>query len=472
MTLLGLELSDAGIMAAAGSFAELLAIDGQATESPGFALPQKNGLLVGKVAESKAHLFPRQILNHFWDRLDTEPIEQHRRYGPQNNAEIVYSHLALIRQQIQKHGDQIVMAVPGFYDREQLGLILGITQELSLPVKGFVPMALAASSVACPHKMLLYLDIHLHRIEVIYLKQGEHLTIEDSVTATQKGLIRLYREWVDAIAQEFVRTTRFDPLHQATSEQELHDRLPGILSQLQQNPTLIFEINGGAARYNITLKRDLITRKAEPIYAELNRLIARIRNKHPKDKPAVVLQVSHRLTRLPGCREMLATIKDAQIIELDRGAGAYGVLGIWNRLSDQHSSKNVSFFTSRPWQPSHREYDQLPSGKRVTEPLPTHLLYRSIAYPITENPLIIGREMGTGNTGVHIYGQTAGNCARHCSVELQGREIVLNDFSTDGTFVNGIRVNGSMALKLGQTIRLGTDGQQLQLIACLEKDET
>jgi pSer/pThr/pTyr-binding forkhead associated (FHA) protein len=103
----------------------------------------------------------------------------------------------------------------------------------------------------------------------------------------------------------------------------------------------------------------------------------------------------------------------------------------------------------------------------VTDTLPTHLLYRSIAYPVTEKPLTIGREIGADNTGVHIYGRTDETCARHCTIERHGREIVLNDYSTHGTFVNGIRVNGSMALKLGQIIRLGTNGEQLQLIACL-----
>jgi hypothetical protein len=49
---------------------------------------------------------------------------------------------------------------------------------------------------------------------------------------------------------------------------------------------------------------------------------------------------------------------------------------------------------------------------------------------------------------------------------------VLEDYSTDGVFVDEIRVNGSMALKLGQIIRLATNGEQLQLIACLNRDET
>ena len=240
MSLIGIEISDAGIIAAAGTPFQLLELDGKATNSPGFALPQKNRLLLGKEAESKAHLFPRQILNRFWDQLDTEPLDQPGKYAPQTHAEIVYHHLSRIWQVIQKHGDEIVLVIPDFYTRQQLGLILGIAQELSIDIKGFVPMALAASSVACPGKMLMHLDIHLHRIEVIYLKQEAYLTIEDSVTTTGKGLTHLYREWVETIAQEFVRSTRFDPFHLAASEQELYDRLPGVLSHLQHNSSMVF----------------------------------------------------------------------------------------------------------------------------------------------------------------------------------------------------------------------------------------
>ena len=472
MSLIGLEISDAGIIAAAGTPSKLLELDGHATKSPGFALPQKDRLLVGKEAEDKAHLFPRQILNRFWDQLNTEPLDQPGKYAPQNHAEIVYHHLSRIWQVIQKYGDEIVLVVPDFYNRQQLGLILGIAQELSMDVKGFVPMALATSSVACPGKMLIHLDIHLHRIEVIYLKQEEYLTVEDSVTTTGKGLIHLNREWVETIAQEFVRNTRFDPLHLAASEQELYDRLPGVLSHLQHNSSMVFEMIDTATSYSIALKRDLFTRKAESIYGEICRLVERVRNKHGKDEPVVALQLSHRLSRLPGCREMLSTLKDTQIIELDRGAGAHGVLGIWQQLSDQRNTEGISFFTSRPWQHSRRKYDVEPSAEKAADSLPTHLLYRSIAYPITEKPLTVGRENDSEKTGVQIYGDTADVSPPHCTIGLRGREIVLEDYSTDGIFVDEIRVNGSMALKLGQIIRLATNGEQLQLIACLNRDET
>ena len=472
MSLIGLEISDAGIIAAVGTPARLLELDGQATESPGFALPQKDGLLLGKEAEGKAHLFPRQILNRFWDQLDTEPLEQPAKYAPQSHAEIVYHHMSRIWQAIQKHGDEVVLVVPDFYDRQQLGLILGIAQELSMDIKGFVPMALAASSIACPGKMLMYLDIHLHRIEVIYLKQGEYLTIEDSAMTAGKGLIHLHRDWVETIAQEFVGSTRFDPLHLAASEQELYDRLPGVLSHLQHNSSMVFDMIDAATSYSITLKRDHFTRKAQSIYREVCRLVEMMRNKHGMDEPALALQLSHRLSRLPGCREMLSSIKDTQIIDLDQGAGAQGVLKIWQQLSDQRNPEGVSFFTSRPWHLSDLEYGIVPLAAKAAETLPTHLLYRSLAYPITDKPLTIGREIDADKTAVGVYGSTTKLAVRYCTIELRSREVVLDDYSSDGIFVNETRVSGSMALKLGHIIRLGTNGEQLQLIACLNRNET
>ncbi|MGD8291457.1 MAG: FHA domain-containing protein [Desulfobacterales bacterium] len=472
MSLIGLEISDAGIIAAAGTPAGLLELDGQATESPGFALLQKKGMLLGKEAERKAQLFPRQILNHFWDQLDTEPLKLPGKHAPQNQAEIVFQHLSHIWQAIQKHGDEIAMVVPEFYDRRQLGLILGIAQELSMDVKGFVPMALAASAQAIPGKMLLYLDIHLHRIEVIYLKQGEYLTIEDSVSTSGKGLLELYRIWVETIAQEFVRGTRFDPIHLAATEQELYDRLPEVLSHFRQHSTMVFDMINSGTSYSITLKDSLLARGAESIYAEICRLVEKFRTKHGQDNPPVALQLSHRLSRLPGCRQMLSTLKNIQIIELDRGTGARAILGIWQQLSDQTTNEGISFFTSRPWQHPRDEYNYPPSPGKITGKLPTHLLYRSIAYPITERPLIIAMDTDSEKPRIHTQGRSDQFSSRYCTIERRSREVVLKDDSTGGISVNEFRVNGSITLKLGHIIRLEATGDQLELIACLNPNET
>ena len=51
---------------------------------------------------------------------------------------------------------------------------------------------------------------------------------------------------VKLIAQVFVRTTRFDPLHRGESEQALYLRLPGWLEELRQRETTTLVMEAGA----------------------------------------------------------------------------------------------------------------------------------------------------------------------------------------------------------------------------------
>ncbi|MGD8345295.1 MAG: hypothetical protein PVH53_16965, partial [Desulfobacterales bacterium] len=273
MSVLGIELSDAGILVAGGDPPGLLKVDGDSVESPGFALPEKKRLAVGAAAERKAHLYPRQILNQFWDQLNTEPLEQLNPFA-HNHAEIAYEHFATIWQRIQQLAAETVIAVPGFYTRAHLGLILGITNELGIRVKGFTPLAIAAVPDEMPQGLWLHLDLHLHRFEITHLQRTDQLDREESISAQGSGLSTLYRKWVDAIAEEFVRHTRFDPLHQAATEQELYDRLPGVLAQLEQNSSVHFEMTGGSKVYRVTLTRDQFGNVAQPVMQEIRRLIA------------------------------------------------------------------------------------------------------------------------------------------------------------------------------------------------------
>jgi hypothetical protein len=347
MNLLGLELSDAGILVAASKPARLLEIDGNSIESPGFALAEKQGLTVGVAAERKAHLYPRQILSQFWDQLNIEPLEQPNPFA-QNHAEIAFAHFARVWENVKQYAGEMLIAVPGFYTREHLGFILGITQELGIPVKGFMPLAVAAFPERLPEGLLLHLDLHLHRFEVTRLERTEQLNQKDSISAegyglsklyrrwvdaiaeefvrsTRFDLSKLYRRWVDAIAEEFVRSTRFDPLHQAATEQELYDRLPGILRQLYRDSDVYFEMTGGSKVYHATLTRDLFYKKGAPVFEEMRRLVNRFYERFGKAGAGPVLMLTDRIARLPGIKEMMAEIENCNIIKLEPGAGALGL---------------------------------------------------------------------------------------------------------------------------------------------------
>ncbi|MEJ2099017.1 MAG: FHA domain-containing protein [Desulfobacterales bacterium] len=472
MSLLGLELSDAGILVAGSTTNGLLEIDDNRIESPGFALPEKNALTVGAAAERKAHLYPRQILNQFWDRLNTEPLEQPNP-SASNHAEIAFEHLAHIWKTVRHYGKEMVIAVPGFYTPDHLGLILGIAGELSISVKGFVPLPLAGALDRLPKGLALHIDMHLHRFEITCLRRNGQLSQQESVSSEGNGLINLYRRWVDAIGEEFVRSTRFDPLHQATTEQELYDRLPGVLNQLNQSPSVHFEMTGGSKIYHVTLTRDVLNKKAAPVFEEIRRRTGRLYERCAKDEPGLIFLLTDRVARLPGMQDMLAVIENGKIITLPPGAGAMGILKLSDHLFNQQAGSSAPFLTALPAPAVDSIADEAPARqKQKDRQRPTHILYRNLAYPITQNPLIIGLEPVVDKSGIQIRGQIAGVSRKHCTVRLQGNEIVLNDHSTYGTFVNEKPVKDKTILSLGQVIRVGTPGEELKLIACVNTDET
>lgn len=473
MSLLGLELSDAGILVAGTDPAGLLKVDGNRFESPGFALPEKNQLIVGRTAERKAHLYPRQILNQFWDQLNIEPLEQPNPFA-QNHAEIAFEHFARIWETVKNHGKEMAIAVPSFYTREHLGFILGIAQELGIPVKGFVPLAVAAVPTRLPEGLLLHMDIHLHRFEITRLERAEQLNQKESISTEGSGLSRLYRRWVDAVAEEFVRSTRFDPLHQAATEQELYDRLPGILTEIRSHSGVHFEMTGGSKTYHITLTRDLFYKKGAPVFEEMRRLVGRFNDRFGSLGPGTVLILTDRVARLPGAKDTLAGIANCSIIELKPGAGAMGILKFSGPLFEQQAGSSAPFLNSRPLPiDGPISYEELRKDAQERQ-RPTHILYRHWAYPITKKPLVIGLQQVAEGFGIQIQGQIAGVSRKHCTVQLQENEVVLYDYSTSGTFVDDTPVNEKTILSLGQTVRIGTPGENLKLIACLnrETDET
>jgi len=471
MASLGLELSDAGILVAGGEPARLLPVDGKMFESPGYAVPEKKQLLVGRSAESKAQLLPLQVNNRFWDQLNTEPLEQKSRHA-QNHAEIACAHLSLIWENVKMHGEDMIIAVPDYYGREHLGLILGMAQELSIPLRGFVSLPIAASFNPRPDAMLLHLDIHLHRFEITCLHQGEELTREQSADAQEINLEQLYRNWVESIAREFVRNTRFDPLHKAATEQALYNRLPAALEILKVNSSFLFEISHGKHIYRITLSRDFLKRKSASMYDEILNLIGQMRAAHGQNDSRTVLQLTHRIGSLPGLKDKLSTIDNCEITELEPGAAAIGVLGLVSRLSHRHDGHGVSYFTTRPWPGTARTGSRISPEKSPDRLRATHLLHRDVAYPLSGKPLIIGSGDSPDGEQLHIRIQSSGISSKHCKIQRDGGTIVITDYSRQGTFVDGQKIDGNTMMGLGQTIRLGTSEETLRLIACVEGDET
>ncbi len=467
MNLLGLELCDAGILVAGGEPPQLLRIDEDSLESPGFALPEKKALTTGIAAERRARLFPRQIMNRFWETLSTDPLDRPLPAAG-NPAEVACAHLARIWGPARRFGNAMIIAVPAHFERTQLGLLLGMSQELGIPVQGFVSLPVAAAGPG-PEELHLHLDVHLHRFEVSVLKAEGRLKLQEALTVNESGLEGLYKLWAQAAADEFVRMTRFDPFHSAETEQALYHRLPAVLAALGKAPSTTLAIPAGHSTYSTNLMRATILETARPVYDELLAAVREaLRRSAARGTPAAV-QVSQRVAGLPGVLERLRQIPDTRIVTLAAGAAALALPGLWGELTDGRRIEGAPFFNSRPWIAAGRA----PVVKQtVSAPRPTHLLHRNLAYPLSGDPLTIGTDPPAENPGIRIASDAAGIDPVHCAVQLQGGKILLTDLGAGGTFLNDQRVQGSVALAVGDAIRLGATAETIVAIACLDRNET
>ncbi|HEX2244266.1 MAG TPA: hypothetical protein VHK27_13660, partial [Gammaproteobacteria bacterium] len=114
-----IEINDAAITASDGETVLL--------ESPGYAIVERDQVLIGEAALRRMRLNPRAIYDRFWNQLSLEPLSK-RHVKVQHQADLAYYHLAAIWDAIKSNVEEVIFAVPGLFSTERLRLLLGIAQ--------------------------------------------------------------------------------------------------------------------------------------------------------------------------------------------------------------------------------------------------------------------------------------------------------------------------------------------------------
>ena len=468
MTVVAVELNDAGIVAAGAGLR-------WQDRSPGFALLDGNRILVGREAVSRARLKPRWIENRFWDRLDTEPLG---RPFPRElrNADLVHAHLTEVWQSVQRGMDSrsaggieaVVLAVPGFYSKRQLGLLLGVGRTCGMPIAGMVDAAVVASVAATEAERALHLDVLLRRVVLTELGQAGTLARRRVESDTSTGLSLVMDRWAKLIASRFVQQTRFDPFHHGESEQDLYDQLPGWIAEIARNEGALLTLEYRGKNHSVEISAAEMQNAVRVVYQGISNLVRAVAS--TGSRPALVL--SQDLSKLPGLQSELEEAVGSEAVILESGAAATGALE-QQHLLVREGEPEVEFVTELPLEP--------PTGSPVPASLatsrsprdaseaivrpPTHLLYEGVAHPIDKDPLVLGLATPAETRGVNLTGSTAGVSRRHCSLWRQGDEVIVEDHSSYGSFLNGGRIEGRALLAAGDRLRLGTPGIELHLIA-------
>jgi hypothetical protein len=461
--LLALELIDSGLLLARrrGENSEVL------TEVPGFAVLDDDRTRTGSEAAERVRLMPLLAHTNFWRALSTEQLTRPSRLV-RSTADIAFAQADAVLGPYKAEGESVLLAVPAGYSREQLALLIGVINETGVRVAGLVDAALAACSLEPAPARVLHLDIELHEaiLTVLEYSGGERAGLKRSryEIALRQGVLDIQQTLMQFIAETFIRKTRFDPLHDASTEQRLVDQLPAWLDQLREQERITIGMQFGDRPLEIEIERAQLIAAVERHYVELLRLVqgARVAGMQ------IELRLAPRIAAFPGLLERFGTLRDCELRLLPRGAAAFGTLQYEAAISRPDALAlvyHLPIARAAGGEVAATELQATPAPLR-----PTHLLFQGRAWRISDQPLVIGWSVGADRRALTLPSASPGLSRSHCTVVRRNGAVMVEDHSTYGSYVNEERVAGRTALTVGDRLRLGSPGVTLELIQLVNDD--
>jgi hypothetical protein len=358
--------------------------------------------------------------------------------------------------------ERVWMAVSARASTQGLSAMLAIARNLSLPVDGFVDSAVGAVAALGLERSAIVLEVGLHHAAATYIdRDGAQVRRRRTVMTERGGLTSFYQGWLELVSTTLVKRTRFDPLHDAATEQQLFDSLAGWARKAADDGSVNAVLTKGAERFEVALTRDQFAQAAQSLHREVVRMLHELR---PAGAP-VALVIPDVIGHLPGLREELEQFVDCELVSLPDGFAALATSLL--DLPERASTDPVRLLRRLPVSvqqhaaaPVARE---LLSSRHAGSEAPSHLLLHGQVYALGTESIVIGR-LPAGPRTIALSDGLAGISRRHCTLAPEGDDLVLVDHSSFGTFVNGERVAERVRVRAGDRVRLGDPGVELTLV--------
>lgn len=445
MTVKVIELNDSAVRLADDT--------GILVQSPGFALVDGKDIHLGELAEQQARLKPTSSFNKYWHELSMEPLPHD---GPfRHTADIAHAHLNHLAESSGASGE-VIFAVPGNFNQQQLAILLGIARQTPLQPVGVVDAGLAAAVAAADAEDVVYVDMQLHQVVLtrLSIRDGQVKT-ESVVQVPGIGSQNFMALMMQLTTGLFIQQSRFNPQHNAESEQQLYNALPAWLQQEEnEEGSLVLELNSGGTAYSAKLPRQSLVSSLAPHYQKLEQQLAALANGRA---PQILL--NQNMAAMPGFRQTLQHFPDLVILEphaLHRGCLTY-------RESITGGEQGIRRVTSLPLDDART---QAVSSRASSKEAPTHILFENRAYAAAGLRLVNsaapggaanGRREALLNLGVAGLPEHLGSIeSRQGQLLLRGADASLQ--------INGTAVSSEQPLALGDRISTADGAVELNLI--------
>lgn len=413
--------------------------DGTPLRSPGYALLNGDHYLFGNPARAAARLRPREVNTRFWWQLNTEPLLP--ALGPaRHSADLAHAHLLDIHRQAPK-ATELVLAVSGSMQRDQLALLLGIVQESPFTAVGLVNRSVALGSALACSDRLFHLEIQLHQSVISELRQTDGQTeLLRTTPLPGCGLLQLQERLIEPIASAFIRQTRFDPRRKAETEQLLYDTLPNTLRGLKQGNESNLEIGGYQAR----IERAELLKAGERLFSALAEAMGA-----PQTGDRVVVDPIATLLpglaqQLPGCEVATGDslwhavtshqdllVQREQALNFVTALPCLAASSTAPQTQTNESAKGNAEATGQD--PVSRTADTGPRSSEKTVITPTHLLCAGSARPLAA----AGSELIDG-----------------CEISREDQHWLLRGTRAGAVMVNGAPYRSGQVLEAGDQLSL------------------
>ncbi len=401
-------------------------------ESPGYAFIDKGALLFGADAKAQAKLHPTKTNHQFWQQLNLTPITASNK-AIRHHADLAYQHILSLLTENTINPDNI-LAVPGSFSKEQLALLLGIVQAANLPIHGVVDSA----TLACQHLLApgtyVHIDLQLHQTVISEIIVGKTIQRHAIEILGATGLVNFSDAWAQGVTDQFIQQTRFNPLHGAESEQQLHNQLFSWLEQCTHaagDGSLRIQLNNR----EITLLSAPVLEKTEPLY---RRIVERVQQRFGKTDNIIL---SDRFAALPSATNTLA-----EFFTLEALTAGQLVSNLQASLATLGEQTAQTFITqlnltdkSQGASTPHKETQRLSSAVQAT-----HLLKGCSAFRLN-NTLIV-------DTQGDIVEKPQSNMV--LKIEKQTHQIILTPMLKNAVYLNEKALQHAQAVQTGDVITL------------------
>ena len=443
MTTVVIDLYDSGILISDGM--RVLA------SSPSYALVEADGrIIVGAAAMQQAHLRPREISTLYWEQLAANSNTEH----VVSNAELALEHLRSVWGQVATPDTPAILTTPNTISKQDLGLLLGVCEKISIPVQGIASRAVLALQGLAPGYKVVFLDVLQQLITITEIhQQGNHVFASLTNTLLKHGMQSLSSRLATYIAEKFIAQTRFDPMHIAKDTQQFFDKLPICLASLATRPTTKCTLDTATGEYRIELQKDQLLAINQPV---LNEITGCLQTMPPDQQPLAII-CSPACSQVFGLHDYCNALPGCAMVALSINDIANQALLYKEQIGT--NDEQVHYTTDLMWNHYAAPLDLKPNHGALSgvNQAPSHVLIDAEAYPLLQKIYL-------GEHANKITVHTIKNAACVCKIYMHGGLPHAQNLNGRKILLNGTPLTTQLPVRIGDQVYFMESKNELRFI--------